>query len=373
MRAARPDGGGSLGAALGEGLAAGVLNFTAAKDAEADKKAMAAQQALYERNLDALVRDGDLDRPTAVALKGLGFQKGSEEFAKAGLDIMRERAKLHKLSESEKLYDAKGNIIAENLKPEEPFDIAKLTGDTRDVLYMMGRSPLDPDSFGAPLGTEEEKQRFMQLFNMNAKAKKAETNVSVNAGDKGPQAAWEVQWKTAMESIGTEFTEEIKPIRNRVDIYDNILSQVESGDYFSGSLSELRTKAASFGRMLGMPVDVNKITNTQTLVSELRNVVLSRLHELDARPTDKDMEVLMEAAGREDLTPEALLTIFRRARQRAANAVTDYSNRLDALDQSFEEQGSPYRVIQFYRVDPVSPSKEQKEQRARWLPQGFED
>lgn len=355
MRAARPEGGGSLGAALGEGLASGSLAFTATKDAEADVAARVAAQETYARRINGLVREGVLDRTTAEGLIGMGVEAGSEILAKHGVALAEERNKVHNVSEGAQLRRGTGELIAENVKPDEPFDIAKMSTQMRDAFQLvLRRNPRDPDSFGAPL-TEDEAQQINAWIEAQDTRRAPRTSVSVNSGERG---AMNTMWTQAAGQLTAEYNDEIRQIPERIEIFDSVLQSIDSGNYFSGSLADLRRQAASFGNLIGMPVDLDKVTNSQTLLSELRNAALRRLPELDSRPTDKDMEILIQAVGDMSLTPEALRTVFQRARERAVGTVGRYRRRVEAFERDFE--GTEFRVPSYLKEVqiPASPTQQ---------------
>lgn len=342
MRAAQGGQQGSLGAALGEGLAAGSLAFTARKDAEADAAQQAARQAAYAKRVGAL----GLPPEIAAGVIGMGEAEGSKMLAQFGIDVTKEMLKPEKLAPGDKLYRKDGSVIAENIKPDEPFDVAKMSPQARDAFQMVLRRDIrDPQAFGAPLSPTEAQQvnDWIAAQDTNRANK---TSLSVNAQQADPAA--KTMWTQGASQLTQEYNDEIRVLPERIDIFDAVLGDIERGNYFSGSLSDIRRRAAQFGDLIGMTVNTDKVTNSQTLLSELRNAALRRLPELDSRPTDKDMEILIEAVGSMDMTPEALTTVFQRARDRAVRGVERYKDRVAAFEQDFE--GTGYRVPAYLKT-----------------------
>lgn len=362
MRAAQGGQQGSLGAALGEGLAAGSLAFTARKDAEADAAQQAARQAAYAKRVGAL----GLPPEIAAGVIGMGEAEGSKMLAQFGIDVTKEMLKPEKLAPGDKLYRKDGSVIAENIKPDEPFDVAKMSPDMRDALMLIGRPILDPEAFAAPLG--EDTERVRQILQEAQKAKG--TNISVDASQRGPNTANETQWKVGMDALGKEY-ESVRQIPTRIRLYESILEALD-GDFISGGLASQRAKIASVAKTFGLPIDTERLSSTQALLSAFRDALVARLPEMGARPSDRDMAVLMEAMGDVNLEPEAAKQIFRRMLTEAYAQGQDFRNTVERMDQSFQDSGSPYRVIPFYREFKLPTPATHATQAREWGVDGLE-
>lgn len=349
MKAAQGGNQGSLGASLGEALAAGTQAFTATKDAEKDKADALKMQEQFTRT----VRGLGLEPAAAAGIIALGPVAGAKLLAEHGINVAKAKAEPYTLSRGQQRY-ADGKLVAENVEPDKPFDITSMSAQMRDAFQVaLRRDPLDPTTFGKRL-TEDEAKIVNDWIAAQDTRKAPRTSVSVNAAEQGAERT---MWTQAAGQLTTEYNDEIKPIPARIEVFDSVLSSLDSGNLITGSLADMRREAAQFGRLIGFPIDVNKITNSQTLVSELNNAALARLPELDSRPTDKDMEILLKASGDVGLTVDALRTIFTRARSRAASTVDRYKSRVEAFERDFE--GTGYRVPSYLKEIEIPASREQ--------------
>lgn len=346
MQAARPDGGGSLGAALGAGLAAGTGAFIAQRDREKDEDAARAAQEQYSKRVATLPIPEDMK----TGLLGMGAAEGSKLLAQYGIDLAKERAKPVEVAAGGKLFTADGKLIAENIPKDKPFE-ANLSSDMANALFFAAkRHPQNRENFLAPL-TDDERPRVEDYLRAMENLRASKTNVTVNAGQRGLNEANVAMWNQAVGQLTDDYTK-IKSAPQRAKLYDEMLAAVQDKDFYSGSLAEMRTKLSAFGKLVGVPVDVQKLANTQDMNAMILNVVLQRLPELDARPTDKDMEVLMQAVGTIGTERDALAGIFRRAREGVAFDVNQYRERVGAFEEDFS--GSELKIPTYLkRVEPL--------------------
>lgn len=351
MQAARPEGGGTLGAALGAGLAAGTSAFVAQRDREKEEDMARAAQEQYTKRVAALPIPEDMK----TGLLGMGAAEGSKLLAQFGIDLAKERAKPVEVAAGGKLFTADGKLIAENIPKDKPFE-ANLSSDMANALFhAAGRDPRDREGFLAPL-SEEEHGRVKDYLQAMEGLRASRTNVTVNAGERAMNDANVAMWNQAVGQLTDDYAK-VKSAPQRVKLYDEMLDALESKDLYSGSLAEVRTKLAAFGKLAGLPVDVTKLANTQDMNAMILNVVLQRLPELDARPTDKDMEVLMQAVGTVGTDPAALKSIFQRARDGMRFDVQQYRDRVQSFEQDFS--GSPLKIPSYLRrLDVPAERKE---------------
>jgi hypothetical protein len=327
-----------LAQALAEGVASGASTFIAARNRQEDVKAARERQAEFARRVQSL----GLNPEAEAGLLSMPADEGAKLLANLGIDIAKEDAKPFTLSEDQARFSGRGQVIAAIPKPEEEFDTTSLPSDVREAFAVaLRRDPRDPDSFGAPLSPEDA-QRAKDYI--QAKANSGRTSVSVTTGA-GEGAAQKQLWDTSVSQLTAEH-DRVRTIPRRMALYKEILASTEK-PYFSGSAADLRTKAAAFGAMLGLPVDTGKIADTQTLVSALREAAISRIKELDGRPTDKDMEILLQAMGTENLQPEALQNIIQRAMRIADEELTLYEEGIQAFERDFE--GTPFKVPSYLK------------------------
>lgn len=337
MEAARPgNGGGSLGAALGAGLAAGSANFTAAKNEKADLATRRAKQEAFASQVMAL----PLPEEAKTGLVNMGYEAGAKLLAENGMAVNLEQTKQKApttLAEGAQLVSADGKVIAENVKPKVPFDIAKMTSDQRDGFALLfGRDMRDPEAFAAPLSKEEAKvYNAWQQAQTAARAPK--TSVSVN--NAGPEDGAKQVWKSAMDLATAEF-DRVKGIPARLKVYDDIIAMTKGEQYLNGGLAETRLAVTKIGRMLGLPIgNMDKINSSDVILSKLKNAALQRLPELDSRPTDKDMEILIQAIGSTEMSPAALARIMADAKQAAVAEMGNWNRRRALQNDQFKTKG----------------------------------
>jgi hypothetical protein len=354
MKAAQGGNQGSLGASLGEALAAGTAAFTATKDAEKDRADALKMQDQFART----VRGLGLDAATREGIIAMGPVAGAKLLAEHGISVANEKAKaaaqVHNVQPGAKLFRADGTLIAENIKANEPFDIAKMSTDMRDALMVvLQRDPRNGEAFGAPL-SDEEKTKVEQYLAAQARAKA--TNVSVNTGGPGANEGIKRLWDKGVELLGTEYIT-IKPLTERIRLYDQIIEQAEEGQYKFGSLAEQRQSVAKFAQMIGLSVDTESVTNTDVLMSRLREAALQELKRLDSRPTDKDMEILLQKIGQLGTDPAALIQIARDNQAMARRQAADFNSRLRAQTEQFQSYG--YDTPAYIQPVEVPETREQ--------------
>lgn len=335
MEASGP--GGSLGQALGAGLAAGTASFVAAKNEKADLEARRAKQEAFASQVMAL----PLPPEAKTGLINMGAEAGAKLLAENGMAVNLEAVKQGapvKLGEGDSLVDpTTGKTVAQNIKPKVPFDIAKLTPDMREAFtLLLGRDPTDADNFGKPLTVAEAKLVKGYIDSQNA-GRAPRTSVSVNLP--GPKAGNEQVWKGAMDLATAEF-DRVKGIPARLKVYDDIISMTGNEKYLNGGLAETRLAATKIARMLGLPVgNLDKINSTDVILSKLKNAALQRLPELDSRPTDTDMEILIQAIGSTEMSPAALARIMRDSKQAAIAEMGNWNRRRALQNQQFIGKG----------------------------------
>jgi hypothetical protein len=349
MRAARPGGGGgSLGAALGEGLASGSLTFKATKDAEADREMALAAQADYAKRIRGL----GLDKSTTEGLIGMGPAAGSKLLAEMGVDIAKKQAEPYTLSRGEQRRQG-NQIIAENVEPYKPFDPAKMSSNMRDAFQtVLKRDIRDGDAFGAPL-TDEEAARVNAHNEKMAELRRNLT--SITNIPPGQKAGIEKGYELALESLNEEFNE-VRTLPERIQLYDDLLDSVRSKGYKSGALADVRQAASKLARLAGLPVDLDSITNTDVMLSRLREAALLELKRLDARPTDKDMEVLLQKIGSLGTDPAALEQIFLDNQRDAKRRLAAYDRRFRAQNDQFKD----YAELPAYLRPPRAPDTDKE-------------
>lgn len=91
------------------------------------------------------------------------------------------------------------------------------------------------------------------------------------------------------------------------------INQIESGlkgGTFSGAYADVQERAAALFKPLGIPVDVNKLTNTQEVKAFVQNLVIPQVKQLGFNPTDADARRIEEAVGNIRNDPKALEKIM---------------------------------------------------------------
>lgn len=350
MEAARPgNGGGSLGAALGAGLAAGSANFTAAKNEKADLATRRAKQEAFASQVMAL----PLPEEAKTGLVNMGYEAGAKLLAENGMAVNLEQTKQKapvKLGEGDSLVDpTTGKTVAQNVKPKVPFDIAKLTTDQRNAFSIaLGRDPTDGDNFGKPL-TPAEAKVVNDWIQQDSAAKRASTTVNVSTP--GAKAGSIAAYDGAVKLLVSEF-DKVKGIPARLKIYDDIIGMTAGEKYLNGGLAETRLAASKIANMLGLSLgNLDKINSTDVILSKLKNVALARLPELDSRPTDKDMEILLQAIGTMEMTPTALARVMRDARAAAVAESDAFDRRRARQEKQFTDLG--YEPLPAY-IEPIN-------------------
>ncbi len=338
---------GSLGRALAEGIAVGTKAFTAAKDAKADREAALAAQEAYRARVSAL----QIDPSAKAGLLSMGPAEGGKLLAQMGIDITKQNNEGYTLKPGEARYRG-GKAIAYLPEAAKPFDVNSIPADVREAIQMTtGRDIRDPEAFGKPL-TEEERRRAADYLNSQARPAGA-TRISTSVAGPNLDTADKEMWKGAVAALTSDY-ERVRNVPNRVELYDRILSQVKDDKYFYGPASNLQQFAGTLAAQFGLPVNIEKISNTQTLMSALNEAAIARIKELDGRPTDKDMEILLQAMGNTKLTPTALRNIIGSAKQTAKASLRQYEQRVRAMERDLE--GSGYRVPSYLKsLEPLAP------------------
>ena len=77
------------------------------------------------------------------------------------------------------------------------------------------------------------------------------------------------------------------------------------GGTFSGAYANVQERGAAFFGPLGIPVDMNKLTNTQAVNAFVNNLVIPQVKQLGFNPTDSDRQFIVQMVGNAANDPAA--------------------------------------------------------------------
>jgi hypothetical protein len=369
MEAAGP--GGSLGQALGAGLAAGSATFTAAKNEKADLEARRGRQEAFASAVSQL----DLPAHVKTGVINLGPEAGGKLLAdykiplpKYTTNVVETGGKKAVVATNEATGESTESYVGE--KAPRVLNIADLSTDQKNAYALgLGRDSRDPETFMAPLSAEEQRVADLWLT-ADANRKANRTTINNNMPSPGAGAGLRAAYDGALGLAVAEF-DKVKGVPARVKIYDDLIGQTESGKYLNGGLAETRLFASKIAQLMGVPLDVDKIDNTDTLIARLNGLAISRLKELEGRPTDKDMEILLKTVGTPNMSPRALRQALIDARGAAEVDANNWNRRRRIQNDQFKGRGLEELPAYLEEITvPPRPGSAKEETRNVTLPGG---
>lgn len=139
------------------------------------------------------------------------------------------------------------------------------------------------------------------------------------------------------------------------------------GGNFAGAFGTVQERAAAFADALGLPVDKNKLTNTQYLQSELKRLALPQVKALGFNPTDTDRQFIEQAIGQIATDPAAFDKILQRMEQIAQRDIKKF----DAMDSYFRENNSLKGFNYNFKPEKQEPQGNLPTPQQLGLPPGF--
>lgn len=134
------------------------------------------------------------------------------------------------------------------------------------------------------------------------------------------------------------------------------INQIESGlkgGSFQGTYSNVQERAAAFFGPLGIPVDTNKLTNTQEVKAFVQNLVIPQVKQLGFNPTDADARRIEESVGNISTDPRAMEKIMGVLKADSKQAIDLFKRADSHLRKSRSLEGFDYG---FEQPTPSAPA-----------------
>lgn len=183
------------------------------------------------------------------------------------------------------------------------------------------------DMAGIAKGDPRRAEFAMQILQGKGKPPQTTVNISDNSFGKqfGEEAAKQI---AADRSAAVSGADSVRTAGRIEDLLDS--------GAITGTFAENRASFEKALATLGL-IDGKRVTNTEQLVSALAGNVLSRAADLKGVLSDKDMELLKNAAsGSISLTPDTLREVARLSRVSGERAINRYNDVAKSVMESTE-------------------------------------
>ena len=159
----------------------------------------------------------------------------------------------------------------------------------------------------------------------------------------GEQAA-----KKFIDRLGDEF-EKLSTAPAALNNIARAKKLIPGATPFLGSGAEAYLNTAKFlNSWLGMNFNVKGIKDAEVLRTRLFEGVMDNLKKLDAQPTERQQEILMQSLGNLSTDPSALADVLSAYEQRIRERVELYNTRV----KSAESRGVPFPYDTTIRIPP---------------------
>lgn len=131
-----------------------------------------------------------------------------------------------------------------------------------------------------------------------------------------------------------------------IKMIDDVVPRLSQA--FTGPGAEYRNTAVGALRSIGIDIDEKRFGNTQYIQKQLGEVVLGKIKQLGANPSNADLTFINQTVPRINDDPKALADLLMFMRQKEVERVQGYNAKIEQLRQNPASKGIPYGL------DPLS-------------------
>ena len=244
--------------------------------------------------------------------------------------------------EKPKLMTVKpGDVVLNENDPTKPvFTAPEKLDPNKPFLVVDGKIVANPD---------------YQNYEFTKAARGAARNnvTTVNNVDTTSKAFWTDFGKNQADALTAE-AQAARTGLGTIRMIDDVLPRLPNA--ITGPGAEYRTSAVAALRSVGLDVDEKRFSNTQYIQKQLGELVLGKIKQLGANPSNADLTFITQTVPRINDDPTALRDLMMFMRQKEVERVQGYNTKIEQLRQNPGAQGIPFGLESLQVPEFTKPS-----------------